>query len=139
MKRHFVVFYSPGTFVAETTERPIDEWDVRIAVDMSRRVIERHAARPYGFRFITRSRGTHDLDSKETKRSGMYYLGGTIETLQQIEARNNPDERILCSNMRGNGWDRVVTNRNSWKWTQPLHDGDVVLDLSEFATPEPSR
>ena len=27
MKAHFVTFYSPGTFVSETTERPIARWD----------------------------------------------------------------------------------------------------------------
>jgi len=26
IQKHFVTFYSPGTFVAETTEKPIKSW-----------------------------------------------------------------------------------------------------------------
>lgn len=67
MKKHFVTFFSPGTFVSETSEKPIDSWDVDTAVEMSTQILERHGARPYGFRFSTRERGQEDLDSKVTK------------------------------------------------------------------------
>jgi hypothetical protein len=33
VKQHFVTFYSPGTFFAETSEKPIDSWDVEKAKD----------------------------------------------------------------------------------------------------------
>ena len=36
-------------------------------------------------------------------------------------------DRILVSNMEGNGYDRIITNDNSWRWTQPLGKDDVVL------------
>lgn len=127
MQKHFVVFYSPGTFVAESTEREIEAWDVEVAKHMATTIKERYGATPYGFRFVTRGRSAKDLDSKETARSHMYYLGGTIETLEQVEARNDPKERILRANMRGNGVARVIVNNNSWKSTQPLKDDDVVL------------
>jgi hypothetical protein len=130
MQQHFVTFLSPGTFVAESTSRPIDAWDVEQAKAMAVDIMERHAARPYGFQFSTRGRGPDDLDSKEIARSGVYYLGGKIETLAEVEARNDPKEEILRSNMRNNGIDRIVTNTNSWKWTLPLRDGDVVLDFT---------
>jgi len=58
----------------------------------------------------------------------MYYLGGKIETLAQVEARNDPSEHILRSNMRCNGWKRIIVNDNSWRFTAPLNDDDVVLD-----------
>lgn len=35
MEQHFVTFYSPGTFVAETTAKPVESWDVDLAVAMS--------------------------------------------------------------------------------------------------------
>lgn len=128
MEKHFVQFLSPGTFVSEMTEKPVDSWDVDAAVLMAADISERYDAKPYGFRFTTRSRGIDDLDSKQIARSGIYYLGGKIETLAEIEARNDPDERILLSNMRANGYDRIVVNTNSWRFTAGLNDGDVVLN-----------
>lgn len=129
MKKHFVTFYSPGTLVAEESTKPIDSWDVDKAVEMARGVKERYGALPYGFQFSTRERGPEDLDSKETERSPTYYLGGKVETIEEIEARNLPSEDTLRFNMRGNGWDKIVVNTNSWKWTQPLRQGDTVLDV----------
>jgi hypothetical protein len=126
-QQHFVTFYSPGTFVAETTERPIASWDVQEAVVMSKKIHERYNAKPYSFQFSTRARTEKDLDSKVVKRSNLYYLAGTVETLEQVEARNDPKEEILRSNMRRNGYKRVVTTQTPWRWTQPLNDTDIVL------------
>ena len=128
MKQHFVTFYSPGTFVAETTERPIASWCVEAACQMARNITERYGATPYGFCFTTRERGPNDLDSHESARSSMYYLGGKVRTLAEVEAADDPDERILRTNMKSNGWDRIITNDNSWRWTQPLRPDDVVLE-----------
>lgn len=130
IERHFVEFYSPGTFMAETSERPIDSWNVEAAKRLADGVAERHGATPYAFRFITRGRGPSDLDSRELRRSHTYYLGGKVETIDEIRRRANPGEAILLSNMEGNGWDRVVVNDNSWRWVQPLREGDVVLEYT---------
>jgi hypothetical protein len=127
--KHFVTFYSPGTFVAEQTELEIESWDVNAAVRMARGIVERYNAKPYGFSFSTRSRRPEDLDSEVTARSGIYYLGGKVETLAQVKARATEKDRILVSNMEGNGWGSIVTNDNSWRWVQPLRDGDTVLDV----------
>lgn len=127
--KHFVQFKSPGTFVAEMTELPIDRWDVEKAVEMARTIKERHNATPYGFRFITRGRKHGELDSSEIDRSSTYYLGGEVRTLEQVIADNKPDEEILRNNMKFNGMKRIITNRNSWRWTQPLKDDDIVLDF----------
>lgn len=139
MKAHFVTFFSPGTFLAEEDKRPIDSWDVEKAKSMAATIKQRYGATPYGFQFTTRTRRAKDLDSKVTKTSGMYYLHAKVETLEEIEARNDPRESRLVSNMRGNKWDRVVTNTKGYKWTQPLQKGDVVLpcpqDLSTCSGP----
>jgi len=127
VKKHFVIFYSPGTFVSETDRQEIDSWDVDKAVEMSKKIKQRYNATPYGFRFITRGRKDSELDSKVIKESNMYFLGGKILTLQDVIDRNDPEDRILISNMRGNKWDRVIVNDNSWRITQPLEEGDVVL------------
>lgn len=128
MRANFVTFYSPGTFVAEQTTKPVDGWDVDTAIEMSRSIKERYGAVPYGFQFSTRARSDGDLDSKEIERSPMYYLGGRVETVEEVAARNDPKERILLQNMRCNGWNSIIINENSWRWTQPLNDGDVVLE-----------
>lgn len=131
MKKHFVTFFSPGTFVSESTCQEIDSWDVEKAKEMARNIKERHGATPYGFRFSTRERKDDELDSKTVANSGMYFLGGKVRHIDFIILENNPDERILISNMKMNGWDRVVENTNSYKITQPLEKDDVVLDWEQ--------
>jgi hypothetical protein len=129
VQKHFVTFYSPGTFVAEESTKSIDAWDVEKAKKMARSVKERYGAVPYGFRFTTRSRGPKDLDSHVTASSPFYWLGGKVETLEELKARATKADEILVSNMEGNGWPRIITNNNSWRWTQPLAETDVVLEF----------
>lgn len=50
-----VTFYSPGTFVSETSDVPIDSWDIEKAKELARGIKERHNATPYGFRFRKRT------------------------------------------------------------------------------------
>ncbi|MGB7324487.1 MAG: hypothetical protein WBD31_06420 [Rubripirellula sp.] len=128
VEKHFVTFVSPGTFVPETTTKDIESWDVDKAVEMAKEVNERYNATPYSFHFTTRS-NNGELDSKETARSCNYFLGGEVQTREQIEARNDPEESILRSNLRSNGIERVVVNTNSWKVTLPLNEDDVVLEF----------
>jgi hypothetical protein len=127
VEKHFVTFLSPGTFVSEETTRPIETWDVEKAVEMSHGILERHGAKPYGFYFSTRSRGPDDLDSKQTAKSNFYYLGGRIETKEEVFARNDPKESVLRLNMETMDIDRVIVNDNSWRFTGLPRDSDVVL------------
>ena len=127
MKKHFVTFYSPGSFMSEETEKPIDSWDVEKAVKMAKRIMERHGATPYGFCFTTRERKINELDAHVSKTSHMYFLGGEVLTLQQVKDRNDLSDRILISNMESNNFDRIIVNTNSWKITLPLEKEDVVL------------
>ena len=127
MKKHFVTFFSPGTFVSEQSTQEIDSWDVEEATKRSKKIMERHGAIPYGFQFSTRERTEDDFDSKEVDRSNTYFINCKIETLTEIEERNNPDEEILRSNMRGNGYDSVAVTIEGWKGTYPIQEGDVVL------------
>lgn len=128
MKKHFVTFFSPGTFFDEERERPVDSWDVAAASEMAHGIVERYNATPFAFQFSTRTRGQDDLDSRESARSCTYYLGGRIETRAEIEARNDPKENILRSNLRSNDIDRVIVNDNSWRTVRPLKPTDVILD-----------
>jgi hypothetical protein len=128
MEQDFVCFLSPGTFFNEETSKPINGWDVDLAMEMAKSVTERYNATPYGFYFYTKGRGDDDLDSKILNTSPTYFLGGKIETLEEIKARNDPNDRILISNMENNDYDRVIVNTNSWKTTQPLKPENIVLD-----------
>jgi len=117
MRKHFVTFLSPGTFVNEESELPIDSWDVEKAQQMAHGITERHGATPFAFYFTTRS------------RSGInYFLGGEVLTLAQVKAQNDPKNSILISNMQNNGYKKVLVNRNSWKITVPFDSKDVILD-----------
>lgn len=130
LRRHYVTFYSPGTFVAETTTKEVVAWDVDEVTKTARSVRERHAAIPYGFQFTTRVRGKEDFDSRVEATSPFYWLGGTVRTLQELETEADPSTAILRSNMRSNHWGVVITNTNSWDWTQPLNDTDIILPFS---------
>lgn len=145
MRKHYVQFFSPGTFVAETTTREIDSWDVQIAVDMSGVIIERYSAKPYGFKFLTMltsdpiddgEGGLLEVEPKKVEESGMYHLGGKLETLEEVETRDDPKERILRANMRGNGYDKIVINTNSWKSMHPFREGDVLLETPDWGKDE---
>lgn len=136
VQKHFVTFYSPGTFTSETSDREVESWDVGAAKKMAHGINERYGATPYAFRFSTMGRGARDLNSKEIATSPLYYLGGRIETLAEVEARNDPKEEILRSNMRGNGWHKIIVNDNSWRVTQPLKDTDVILDWKPRKKPK---
>jgi len=129
MKQDYVIFFSPGTFVAEQSAKPIDSWDIDKAIEMSKGIKERYGALPYGFCFTTRERKDDELDSQEVKRSGMYYLGGEVLTLQNVINRNDPKDKILISNMRCNGYEKIIVNTNSWQWTQPLDKNDIILNV----------
>lgn len=69
------------------------------------------------------------LDSKQTAKSGIYYLGGKLRTLEEVKADNLPNESILRSNMEGNGYHTIIENTNSWKFTGPFQDEDTLLDF----------
>lgn len=135
VQQDYVTFYSPGTFMSEETAREIDGWDIEVAKKMAHSIVERYGATPYAFQFRTMGRGKRDLNSKEIGKSPLYYLGGRVETLAEVEARNAPNEDILRSNMRCNGWGRIIVNDNSWRVTRPLEADDVILDWK----PRPKR
>lgn len=130
MTQHFVVFQSPGTFVHEETKRQIPSWSVAEAMRMADEITERYGATPFGFYFETRHRGAGELDSHVAKLSCRYYLGGTVRSRAEIEAKADPEEAILLGNMKSMGWDRVVENRNSFRITLPLLEGDEILEYT---------
>lgn len=131
MLKHFVTFYSPGTFVHETTTKEIDGWYVDQALAMSKEIVERHGARPFGFRFSTRMRGENDLDSKEVKHSGTYFIKGKVRTREEILAGTDPNESNLRWNVEVNGYTAVIECKTPYLSTLPLMEADFVLEREE--------
>lgn len=134
----FVVFYSPGTLYAEITSKPIPSRDVKLAVQMAETIIERYDAKPYGFRFETRivsepipdgKGGTLDVQSKRVSQTGAYFLGGKLETYDEVVARNDPKEDILRSNMKF-GSPIVCVTTNVYRSTHPFEEYDFVVDAA---------
>jgi hypothetical protein len=118
MKQDFVTLMSPGSFFSEETVYPVDSWDPEA---VRARVKPHH----FALRFHTRERGPDDLDSRVSARSGVYYVGGEVYTLEEVE-RQFPECGTLIRNMRNNDWARAVRTRiGNW---QPFDDGDTLLN-----------
>jgi len=134
-RKHFVDFFSPGTFAAEGSRRSIPSWDTAKAVKIAKKIKERHGAVPYCFCFVTYicadpvsdgEGGKMEVKPKEVERSGMYYLTGEI--LKYDDIPENEDNHILRSNMRCNDNPVSVVNTNSYKWTANFNKDDVIVD-----------
>lgn len=136
MQKHFVHFFSPGSFFVEESVRPIASWSVEEACSMAASIKERYGATPHSFQFSTfqfstRSRAPNELDSKESARSPTYWLGGTVRTAAEVLSGTDPDERILRSNVECNGYNAVIVNTNSYRFTSEFREGDVLLDWTK--------
>lgn len=135
--KHYAFFESPGTMFAEKSSREIGEWSTHLAASMATEIVERHGARPYCFRFETRREadpiddgngGTLEVMPKTVKKSGRYFINGRLETLDEVEAKADPEERIRIANMRGNDWPISVVTANSFRSTQIFEEGDCIVD-----------
>lgn len=137
MRKHQVTFYSPGTLFSESSSYDIDSWDTAKAVELAEKVRERYNAKPYGFTFETLlvhddipdgEGGVFHVESKRVEKSGVYFLGGKLETYDDVIARKDPKEDILQSNMRCNEYWIVCINTNSYKSTLPFDEKDRIVD-----------
>lgn len=134
VKKHYVEFASPGTFVSESTQKEIEGWDIAKAIEMMSGIVERYGARPYGFRFLTYGRGADDLNSREIARSHFYYVNCDILTRDEILTGTDPELRIMRLNVECNGIDRVARTRSGWLGHFPMGDKDEVIEAPALAS-----
>lgn len=132
-RQHFVKFYSPGTLISETTSKPIESWDTKLAAAMATEISERHGARPYGFQFGTKlvadpvpdgEGGVLDVTPKVVETSGTHFITGELLFYHEV----SPSKSTLRGNMRCNGWPICVQNTNSYRSTLPFEQGDCIVD-----------
>ena len=137
VRKHYITFMSPGTLFSETSDKEVDSWDVKQAVQMAKSIKERYNATPYGFYFKTfithppiddGEGGTLNVQPKQVADSGRYFLGGKLESFDDVEKRNDTNEEILRSNMRANDWAWVCVVTHKYKSTQPFEEKDSLVD-----------
>jgi hypothetical protein len=137
MRKHKVTFYSPGTLFSESSTFDIESWDTAKAVEMSEKITERYNAKPYGFVFRTLivaddvsdgEGGTLHVEPKEVESSGIHFLGGRLETYDDVIKRNDDKESILRSNMRNNESWIIIINDNSFRSTLPFSEEDCIVN-----------
>jgi len=140
-RKHYVEFFSPGSFVSESRCKPIDSWDVAAAEAMADTILERYNAKPYGFRFKTRivaepvpdgAGGTLEVLPKTVDQSGMHYLGGTLLRYDDLEG--DPKMEIARSNMRCNRHPIIIRNNNSWMFHGEFEEGDCIVEGGKVTT-----
>lgn len=138
MRKHFVTFLSPGTFVSESSTKPIEAWRPEAAVQLVRNIIERHGATPFAFYFTTCivpdepvvSEGVQlAVVPREVEKSGRHFICGELERWDDVERRNLPSEETLRFNMRGNGVPIVVTGASGYRWTHTFEECDCIVDV----------
>lgn len=136
MRKQFVTFYSPGTLFSENTEKEIESWNTKAAIKLFDDIVERHGAKPYGFRFLTKlvanpindgEGGKLEVQPKTVEKSGVHYITGTIKTYDDV--LKEPDTDILASNMRMNEIALVIENTNSYKSTHEFNKEDCIVDF----------
>ena len=126
LKKYVVAkYWMPGSFLAETTSKKLDSWDLDEAVEKA------PDKGPYGpgayafelIQYVTTNVEGFEVIPKEIAHSGTYFLGGTIYTIDDIK-REVPNSSILISNMEGNGWLKVIkTNCGTF---QPFTEKDRI-------------
>lgn len=129
---HYVEFISPGTLFSETSLKPIPYWDTAAACEMANGITERHGAKPYGFRFLTRIEaddvpdgqgGMLKVEPKTTKTGPIHYLGGRVILFDEVPE----SEGILRSNMRCNRHPVIIENTNSYRFTTFFGPENVIV------------
>jgi hypothetical protein len=116
----YVTYDLPGFFMPEQYTRIVEQRDSQAAANAAP-----DGAYAFTFHDIVGAtvNGT-TLTSQPVHRSGRYFIGGTVRNATEVEAMPG-DHSILLSNMRNNGWNRVIFCLTGN--VQPFTDGDNLV------------
>lgn len=107
----------PGAFMPEESVKKVRVRDIVMSVP----------DRVYAYYFFEREEvETEDetLRGEEKNPSGKYYPDGTVYTLEEIEARKNPNDHNLISMMRHEKCKVIQTRLGNW---QPFYKEDRLV------------
>ena len=131
IKQHFVTFKSPGMATAEHTTKEITPGTRSRPLRWPTTYWNATAPSPTASTSPPGPAPPQELDSKNIAKSGTYFMGGKIQTLQEVMA-NPTGNKTLIENMKGNHWDQVVTVTKGHQWTSPILKDDAVLDMASL-------
>jgi len=113
----YIEFLYPGLIFAENSSRPVPRRELPDVIP----------AQATGYRFFTRTEAEVDGEKLvgQPKDYSSWTYFGTERTAEDVQALDDDRYRVLKSNVRINGWQRVVqTAYGQW---YPLNDGDRVV------------
>jgi len=124
LEKHFVSFYSPGSFSCEFITEEIDRWDVKKACERAKALKKECGMTPIAFDFRTRRREDDELDSKLVKKSPIYHINGKIIDISQVK-----DEDLLSAMRLGN-FKSIVQTYNGIDHNEMFAEGDQILEIN---------
>lgn len=115
-----VEFQHPGSFVDEYTSKSLESYDDEFEVPASA-----VAYRFYELPDVPESTDEYTVVPKRMNEGPWHYVEASILTTEDVEELNtNGRYDILLSNMRGNGWGKVIKTRRG---TFKPYEGDEVI------------
>jgi len=114
----FCNFLSPGTLFSEQRRIEIESRDlVKLAAYAKAGVVERHGAKPYGFRFE---------DGNGKALTGVHWLTGRVVRYDDVP--DDKEHQLMRSNMCDPECCVVVENTNSYRFTGEFGEEDILID-----------
>lgn len=122
---NFVTFVSVGAIIDEKTVKPIKYRNVTEAKEMASEIVERHGARPFGFYFITTNGEKPGSKEYKEDRSGMYYIGGVVKKIEELDQTRYRDIISALSDLDVNRC--IFVKSGKYEVVKPFMDHDCVI------------
>ncbi len=134
-EQHEVTFLTMGKLTAKVWCRPIALWDSTTACRMIHAIADHEGARPFGF-FFTSWRVEPDRVSEISgvvkgkrvlsRTSSLFFVSGTVKTLDEIEEEDDGRARILIQNLRA----ELRSDQTRFITVNPFWTGYANLDAN---------